>query len=398
MCSLDEVPFKVALDSVEIQLGLKEPVTAPELKIPDCIQILRDTKYSFSLEKKIMAAWEEQQRKNRKAKKAPQSVCPTCPPYWLMFSSPQQNRRVHLRSAELWELGPRPRSLSLSAADSRKLRPLRAVQFLIADMDCEGDYSKDEYSSSEDDDVGSKERPKSSGPQWQEISACHTQRGSTPRPAPSNMTHKTRPSSASSVKDIRKSIPPGLGQTSQGSPHSSRVPRRKPGVTRTGGRRNSHTLLQLRPLSAGPLPSTRPQKPSSHGVRPRTSAGLQDAPADLLCALSQEERDLLEAVTRHGYTLHTAILALQRTGPKSPDQILSYLMSCDRLCRLGYEKTQVEEALEMFQNCETKASEFLFLLAQFCEMGFQQSTIKEVLLVHENHKEKALEELMTRSG
>lgn len=56
-------------------------------------------------------------------------------------------------------------------------------------------------------------------------------------------------------------------------------------------------------------------------MRPRTSAGLQDAPADLLCALSQEERDLLEAVTRHGYTLHTAILALQRTGPKSPDQV-----------------------------------------------------------------------------
>lgn len=44
MCSLDEVPFKVALDSVEIQLGQKEPVTAPELTIPDCAQILRDTK------------------------------------------------------------------------------------------------------------------------------------------------------------------------------------------------------------------------------------------------------------------------------------------------------------------------------------------------------------------
>lgn len=56
-------------------------------------------------------------------------------------------------------------------------------------------------------------------------------------------------------------------------------------------------------------------------MRPRTSAGLQDAPADLLCALSQEERDLLEAVTQEGYTLRTAILALQRTGPKSLDQV-----------------------------------------------------------------------------
>ncbi|XP_016099533.1 ubiquitin-associated protein 1-like isoform X3 [Sinocyclocheilus grahami] len=398
MCSLDEVPFKVALNFVEIQLGQKEPVTAPELTIPDCAQILRDTKYSFTLEKKILAAWEEQQRKNRKAKKTPQSVCPTCPPYWLMFTSPQQNRRVCLRSAELWELGPRPRSLSLSSADWRKLRPLRTVQFLIADTDFEGGYGEDNESLSENDNVCSKERPKSSDPHCPWISACHTQRGSTTRAAPSSMFHKARPSSASSVKDIRRPIPPGLSQTPQGSPHGSRAPRRKPAVTRTSGRRNSHSLLQPRPSSAGPLPSSRPQKTSSHGVRPRTSAGLQDAHADLLCALSQEERDLLEAVTQHGYTLHTAILALQRTGPKSPDQILSYLMSCDRLCRLGFEKNQVEEALEMFQNCETKASEFLFLLAQFCEMGFQQSTIKEVLLVHENHKERALEELMTRSG
>ncbi|XP_043083829.1 ubiquitin-associated protein 1-like [Puntigrus tetrazona] len=396
MCSLDEVPFKVALDSVEIQLGRKELVIAPELTIPDCAQILRDTKYSFTLEKKILAAWEEQQRKNRK--KTPQRVCPTCPPYWLLFSSPQENHRVHLRSAELWELGPRPRSLSLSAADMRKLRPLRAVQFLIADTDFEDGYGEDNESSSEDDTVRSKERPKSSGPQCPRVSARHTKRGPTPCPAPSSTLHKTRPSSASSIKDIRRPAPPGLSQTPQGSPHGSRAPRRKPTVTRTNGRRNSHTLLQQRPSSAGPLPSARPQKPSPHGVRPRTSAGLQDAHADLLCALSQEERDVLEAITRHGYTLHTAILALQRTGPKSPDQILSYLMSCDRLCRLGFDKTQVEEALEMFQNCETKASEFLFLLAQFCEMGFQQSTIKEVLLVHENHKERALEELMTRSG
>ena len=35
-------------------------------------------------------------------------------------------------------------------------------------------------------------------------------------------------------------------------------------------------------------------------------------------------------------------------------QILSYLVACDHLCQLGYDMAQVEEALEMFQNCETK--------------------------------------------
>lgn len=35
-------------------------------------------------------------------------------------------------------------------------------------------------------------------------------------------------------------------------------------------------------------------------------------------------------------------------------QILNYLLARDRLCALGYEKAQVEDALEMFQNCESK--------------------------------------------
>lgn len=114
-------------------------------------------------------------------------------------------------------------------------------------------------------------------------------------------------------------------------------------------------------------------------------------------------------------------------------QILSYLVACDHLCQLGYDMAQVEEALEMFQNCETKvrhikqnmcrsgcaglvvstlslqggqfssrisvcvqAEEFLHLLSQFNEMGFQLNAIKEVLLVNENHRERALEELMMR--
>lgn len=37
-------------------------------------------------------------------------------------------------------------------------------------------------------------------------------------------------------------------------------------------------------------------------------------------------------------------------------QILSYLVACNRLCELGYDETQVEEALEMFQNCEAKVT------------------------------------------
>ncbi|KAE8296910.1 Ubiquitin-associated protein 1-like [Larimichthys crocea] len=123
------------------------------------------------------------------------------------------------------------------------------------------------------------------------------------------------------------------------------------------------------------------------------SSGLESS-AELLSALSPEEREMLGTITAEGYPLHTAINALQKIGQQTPEQILSYLLACDHLCQLGYDKAQVEEALEMFQNCEAKAKEFLHLLSQFIEMGFQQNTIKEVLLVHENHRERALEELM----
>uniref|UniRef100_A0A8C7LA03 UBA domain-containing protein n=1 Tax=Oncorhynchus kisutch TaxID=8019 RepID=A0A8C7LA03_ONCKI len=138
------------------------------------------------------------------------------------------------------------------------------------------------------------------------------------------------------------------------------------------------------------LPSVTSRPLGSH------AASVLDSSVELLSALSPEERELLHAITERGYPLRTAIIALQKTGQQSPEQILRYLVACDRLCERGYDEAQVEEALEMFQNCETKAEEFLHLLAQFNEMGFQQNAIKEVLLVHENHRERALEELMMR--
>lgn len=44
-------------------------------------------------------------------------------------------------------------------------------------------------------------------------------------------------------------------------------------------------------------------------------------------------------------------------------QILKYLKARNHLCELGHDEAQVEEALEMFQNCESKVFklESLFL-------------------------------------
>ncbi|ETE67835.1 Ubiquitin-associated protein 1-like protein, partial [Ophiophagus hannah] len=154
--------------------------------------------------------------------------------------------------------------------------------------------------------------------------------------------------------------------------------------------RHKPTMASLSPYSCLPPPPGTQQPLSPHRAHP-------DSTADLLSVLSQEERELIEPVVALGYPIRRAILALQKTGRQSLGQFLSYLSACDRLLKQGYEETQVIEAMEMFQNSEKKASEFLCLLAQFNDMGFRQADIKEVLLLCENHRDRALEELMTQS-
>ncbi|XP_072529909.1 ubiquitin-associated protein 1-like [Salminus brasiliensis] len=397
MGSLDEVPFKVPLGSLDEPLGDINLVTDPEINLPDYHQIMKDTKYEFSMENWILNGVH-----TGSSKDPGKALCvvPTCPPYWLLFSSPQERPGTRHRSKGPWEEGQRPRSLSLSAAGEPHRRRLpRSVHFFMADSECEGaGYREDDEGSSSEEEAPalrshSAERPRSSGPKRQPSLLREVQqRSASQLPLPGSPR-----------------LPAGQGKkASTGSPHGQRSSRKKTISGCGGGKR--HTLthkqttvrspLQQRPSSAGPQPSTRQHKPALQALRPRSSHGGRgsgvDSSVEMLYALSKEERELLETITAQGYTPNSAILALQRTGPRSAEQILNYLLACDRLCALGYDKTQVEDALEMFQNCESKAAEFLRLLAQFREMGFQQSTIKEVLLLHENHRERALEELMTR--
>lgn len=62
--------------------------------------------------------------------------------------------------------------------------------------------------------------------------------------------------------------------------------------------------------------------PASTPARPLSSQrSQQDSAADLLAALSQEERDLIEPVIALGYPTRKAILTLQKTGKQSLSQV-----------------------------------------------------------------------------
>ncbi|XP_060764052.1 ubiquitin-associated protein 1-like [Neoarius graeffei] len=390
MGSLDDVPFKVPLGSLDEPLGMMEPVTAQEIIIPDYHQKLHDLQYDFCLEKWVVNEFQVHAHSNKRVF-VPKCGCvlPSCPPYWLLFSSPRERRPVHLYRKGLCDKGQRQRSLSLSLVDVQR-RHLPCMHSVIDDLAREAaGYSEDDECSSSEEDRGfhSQRRERAKFSLLQEA-----QRPMSPRAL--IHTHK---SSTSSLKEM--SSPPSLRSSRPHKKHTSRGSSEKRNII-TNKPHATHSKLQPRPSSAGPQPSAHQRKSSLQAARPRTSHGdrhsVPDSSAELLYALSQEERELVESITAQGYTLRSTILALQATGTRSADQILNYLLARDHLCAQGYEKTQVEDALEMFQNCESKATEFLRLLAQFCEMGFQQSTIKEVLLLHDNHRERALEELVTR--
>ncbi|XP_043980372.1 ubiquitin-associated protein 1-like [Gambusia affinis] len=375
---LEDVPFQTPLGPLGVEIQMS---TLPDISVPQCHQIMQETEYGFNLERWILTGQQ------------PVSQVPSCPPYWLMFSTPQETHKHTPRGQDLWV--SRPRSHSLSSAEGCWLHH-RAVKFLPADSDEEDDSYKDITGVP-------RERPRSAAARdpvsrVKDMHLAHSSHRGKPELSPVLKGHRA----TSSLPDCRPPLRALEQLRSQQASSLSQGQKNGKKRQRSLGRRFSQNTppaehspsrpLQQRPSSAGSVRNRRRKvltTPGSRGV-------FFDSAAELLTALSQEERELLETITEKGYPLRTAILALQKTGYQSPEKVLKYLVACDRLCQLGYDEAQVEEALEMFQNCESKAAEFLHLLTQFDEMGFQQSAIKEVLLVHENHRERALEELMTR--
>ncbi|XP_062404154.1 ubiquitin-associated protein 1-like [Sardina pilchardus] len=408
MSSFEDVPFKIPMGALDEPLEEIREVTAPDINVPDRLQILQDTKYDFSVENWVLSSLQG-------SCGSQSGTHPSCPPHWMM-SSPPEGRMSRRRSSESWDSKRRPRSLSLGAADMGYPQQHRAVKFLV-ESECDaGGYSEDDEGSSTEDSAHCQscqcgDRPRSSGAKRQGSRRIEIQQNTSPRQSgqssPRTMSRPRR--SMSTGQDIQLApqwlgSPPCQGQwTSKRRNTPAPSGRRRP-LSNTPATPSpatitlSSTPIQTRPSSAGHISTSRNHKPVAQRTqRCKTSHGRpsgQDSATELFSALSQDEKELLDVITERGYSLRTAIIALQRTGLRKPEQVLSYLVACKRLRGLGYDQVQVEEALEMFHYSESKASEFLRLLTQFNEMGFKENAIKEVLLVHGNHRERALEELM----
>lgn len=190
----------------------------------------------------------------------PQCQAPSCPPFWLMFSSPQQGRRSGCSCVDVWAPRPRCRSHSLSSADAPRLR-YRTITFHISDSEDDGEEGNN-ASSTEDTPLPVPERPRSAAPAKHPLTRVQALQSGSCAP----------PSQAASPPSLQATRPPMspllLGRKgskkrqcsagcqskrfSQNSPSAAFSPRR---------------LQQQRPSSAGPAVKNRKQVRGSLSFR-----------------------------------------------------------------------------------------------------------------------------------
>ncbi|XP_024119338.2 uncharacterized protein LOC112140582 [Oryzias melastigma] len=110
---MEGVPLKMPIGPVSVEVIEDVKVT-----LPDYLTILRDTEYEFSLENWMLTGLENgftnQQQPHTSSFLS--ELQPSCPPYWMMFSSPQQSRLASRHNSDFWEPNPRQRSHSLNPA------------------------------------------------------------------------------------------------------------------------------------------------------------------------------------------------------------------------------------------------------------------------------------------
>ncbi|XP_075287756.1 ubiquitin-associated protein 1-like isoform X2 [Opisthocomus hoazin] len=440
MSYLDEVPFRTARSLDGDSGGENALIAAPAIDLPDCADILMSTMHDFSLERKALYWVEVASQQQTSRHRVTSEVVPTAPPCWLLLVDPADSYGGRARD------GAMRRCVSLSAADggyghAKGRGALSDTESETWHSEEEDDSEDDEYSSTsweENDKDERLSRRRNAGRGVPPRPGFHQTRPKTSpgllEPSPENINHSpaspdprkqrrsmvifnnmkneleaARRKLAALVHPLNRAAAEGRGvpvpRPLPQHPCISRSLRSGPApdVSQLGTsvpappaapippiKRHKPTVPSLSPYACLPPASTPAQPLSSHRSQ-------LDSAADLLSALSQEERDLIEPVIALGYPARKAILTLQKTGRQSLSQFLSYLRACDRLLKQGYEEGQVEEAMEMFQYSEKKAAEFLHLLAQFNDMGFQQKEIKEVLLLCGNQREKALEELVMKT-
>ncbi|XP_053128921.1 programmed cell death protein 7 isoform X5 [Hemicordylus capensis] len=390
MNCLDDVPFRMTASFVEDPVDEANFVHAPEIEMPDCEEILMCAMHDFSLEKKVLYWIDSASRQDTPWFEVTTEIVPTAPPCWLLLVDSKENVAAGQEAPgdKTKVVTPVRRCVSLSTAVG-KFSCAKNKGRLISEEN-RGQCSEEEEESSGGEEISTATSAESDGEE---------RPASYPKHIPSTLPR------FQSLPQCRPKTSPVLLLD---APSESSCP--KPALLKQ--RRSMLLFDNVKNELEGA------KKRLSAFMHPVNQASAESSLASRAFSLHQRSRS--SKTLRYGLTSDVSLVEtliptppparcrnprpLTAAGFVPPIQkhkptvaFLSYLSACDKLLKQGYEEAQVEEAMEMFQNSERKAAEFLHLLAQFHDMGFQQAEIKEVLLLCENHRDKALEELITRT-
>ncbi|XP_063202937.1 ubiquitin-associated protein 1-like isoform X1 [Chroicocephalus ridibundus] len=378
MSYLDEVPFRMARSLDGDSGGENTLVTAPDIELPDCADILMSTMHDFSLERKVLYWVEVASQQQTSRHRVTSEVVPTAPPCWLLLVDPTDSYGGRARD------GAVRRCISLSAADGSYGHTKGRGALSDTESETwhseEDEYSEDdEYSSTswEENDKDEKvSRRRNAGRGVPLRPAFYQTRPKTSpgllEPPPENNSHcpaspdrsKQRRSMVifnnmkNELEAARKKLAALVHPLNKAVGESREVPVPRPlpqrprtscSVTNGPATDASRlgTLVTAPPAAATSIPPIKQHKPTvpvrcfllvtlvveslspyaclppaSTPARPLSSHRSQpDSAADLLSALSQEERDLIEPVIALGYPTRKAILTLQKTGKQSLSQV-----------------------------------------------------------------------------
>ncbi|NWX18319.1 UBA1L protein, partial [Aegotheles bennettii] len=303
MSYLDEVPFRTARSLDGDSGGENTLITAPAIELPDCTDILMSTMHDFSLERKVLYWVEVASQQQTSRHRVTSDVVPTAPPCWLLLVDPADSCVGRARD------GAVRRCISLNAAQGRGINRPKTSPGLLEPLPANNSYN-----------------PASPDPSKQRRSmVIFNNMKNELDAARRKLAALVHPSNRAATENRRVPVPRPLPQRPSSS-HGIKY-RAAPGSSRPGSfapappaapippiRRHKPTVPSLSPYPCLP-PACKPARPlGSRRSHP-------DLATDLLSALSQEERDLIEPVIALGYPVHKAILTLQKTGKQSLNQV-----------------------------------------------------------------------------
>lgn len=103
---------------------------------------------------------------------------------------------------------------------------------------------------------------------------------------------------------------------------------------------------------------------------------------------------VVKHITDMGFPKSRVIRAVQKLGADGK-KVVEHLCSVQSLVEKGYKAEQAETALHLHDQSESRALQFLELVAQFRDLGFDEEIVKEALLRTNNDRDRALDFLVS---